>query len=87
MTERKIRVLSVSDIHSVATLLDDLQEAVERHKPDILACVGDIIDFEARGRGMLPPSECGKRIAYLACSNVPQTRARAVCSRMEPAPA
>jgi Icc-related predicted phosphoesterase len=65
MTERKIRVLTVSDIHSVATLLDELQQAVERHKPDILACVGDIIDFEARGRGMLPPSECGKRIANM----------------------
>ena len=45
----EIKVPTVSDIHSVATLLDDLQEAVGRHKPDILACVGDIIDFEAKG--------------------------------------
>src|SRR5688572_23295831 len=65
MTQRKIKILTVSDIHSVASLLDDLQRAVERHNPDLLACVGDILDFEAMAPGMLPPSECGKRLAAL----------------------
>lgn len=68
MTERKIKVLTVSDIHSVAALLDDLRHAVERHRPDILACVGDIVDFEGSGQGMIPPAECGARIANLPVS-------------------
>jgi Icc-related predicted phosphoesterase len=70
MSERKIKILTVSDIHSVASLFDDLDRAVERHKPDLLACVGDILDFDATAAGMLRPSECGKRLAALPVERV-----------------
>ncbi|MBM3833457.1 MAG: hypothetical protein FJ403_09315 [Verrucomicrobia bacterium] len=62
---KKIRILTVSDIHSTATLLDDLKVAVARHDANVLACVGDVLDAEAKGSGMLPPSECARRIAGL----------------------
>jgi Icc-related predicted phosphoesterase len=65
MTERTIKILTVSDTHSVAALFDDLRAAVEWHHPDLLACVGDILDYDGTAPGMLRPSECGRRIAEL----------------------
>jgi Icc-related predicted phosphoesterase len=68
--ERKIKVLTVSDIHSVGSLLDELKAAVERHGPDVLAFVGDLLDADAFGSGMLRAEECARRIAGLRVEKV-----------------
>lgn len=53
---RKIRVLTVTDLHQRRPLYEQLREAVAEHKPDIVACVGDFLDLgEAAGQSLSVP--------------------------------
>jgi Icc-related predicted phosphoesterase len=65
-----IRVLTVSDLHQVQVLYQHLEKAVERHKPQVVAIVGDAIDAgNDRHHGLSKP-ECARRLAGLRCDEV-----------------
>jgi Icc-related predicted phosphoesterase len=65
-----IKVLTVSDLHSVKCLYSDLREAVDRYQPDILACAGDILDADATSSDMFPPDECARIISSLPVQKI-----------------
>ena len=39
-----IKILTVTDLHRVRALYEQLARAVESHQPDIVALVGDFLD-------------------------------------------
>ncbi len=47
-----VRVFTVADLHLRQALYDQLSEAVEEHEPDVVALVGDFIDFDWITRDM-----------------------------------
>ncbi len=65
----KLRVLTVTDLHQRAALYEQLSAAVERHKPDVLACVGDFLDAEFEA-DVIPSAEAAKILAGLPCEVV-----------------
>lgn len=67
---KRVKILTVSDIHSSDALLGDLHDAVARHKPDVLGCIGDILDADGTDPGMIPPNECAGRIAALPVEHI-----------------
>jgi len=70
----KLRLLTVTDLHCVASLYDELNAAVEKHKPDIVALVGDFLDVLGSPHKQLSPAECARVLAALPCSEVIFTR-------------
>ena len=64
-----MKVLTVTDIHQSAAHYRALHAAVERHRPDVVACVGDFLDFGARVGSQLSTMECA---ASLSALNVEQ---------------
>jgi Icc-related predicted phosphoesterase len=65
-----IRVMTVADIHAVGSHYDQLRTLVKKSSPDILACVGDILDMEGTAAGMIEPEECARRLADLPVSEI-----------------
>ncbi len=69
-----VRVLTVADLHLRRTLYDQLTEAVEEHEPDVVALVGDFIDFDwnnaRHAKGFLPMEEASQRLNSLAVPNI-----------------
>src|SRR3954464_12755900 len=45
MMNQQIKVLTVTDLHQDRSLVDQLESAVQKHAPDIVAFVGDFLDF------------------------------------------
>src|SRR5713101_804590 len=62
------RILTVTDLHQLRVLYDGLQKAVERHKPQIVALVGDAIDANLDQYCDIPKAECARRLASLPCA-------------------
>jgi len=65
-----IRILTVTDLHQLGVLYDGLEKAVERHKPNIVALVGDAIDANTGQYCDIPKDECARRLASLPCDEV-----------------
>src|SRR5260221_6363297 len=65
-----IRILTVTDLHQARVLYDGLEKAVERHKPQIVAIVGDAIDANDDKYCDLPKAECARKLANLRCEEV-----------------
>lgn len=66
----QVKVLTASDLHLKPTLYDQLGLAVEKHRPDVVALVGDFLDRpdERHDRyNHLTPKAAAKRIAALPC--------------------
>lgn len=63
-----IKVLTVSDIHASQRLYSALFEAVTKHKPDIVAAVGDFLDGTGERKGKLTVHECAGLWASLRCA-------------------
>ena len=61
-----MKVLTVSDLHQRRSLYDQLAAAVAIQKPDLLALVGDFLDLDGHGRGMLTPKAAANGIAEMA---------------------
>src|SRR5438105_15759288 len=70
ITMAAIRILTVTDLHQVRVLYDGLDKAVERHKPHIVAIVGDAIDANDDQYCDLPKPECARKLASLRCEEV-----------------
>lgn len=61
-----IRVLTVSDIHQSKTHYRQLAEAVDLHRPDLVACVGDVLDaLEFSPKIQFTTAECSTLLAGL----------------------
>ncbi len=60
-----MKILTVSDLHQRATLYDQLATAVELHRPDVVALVGDFLNVWQHGGSFLSPQECSRRLNAL----------------------
>src|SRR5437879_8471627 len=62
-----ITVLTVADLHRSRKLYAQLREAVTRHKPDILALVGDFLDATGDHKDKLSTEECAQALSRMPC--------------------
>ncbi len=69
-----MRVLTVTDLHQRRVLYDQLSMAVEQHRPDVLALVGDFLNVWQHGGEFLSVAECSKRLNALPVEHVICTR-------------
>jgi Icc-related predicted phosphoesterase len=68
MTQMKL--LTATDLHQHRWLYEGLEKAVEEHKPDVLALVGDFLDAGELTADHCQPEECAERLAALPCETV-----------------
>lgn len=66
----KIRVLTVTDLPQSKALYDQLQREVKRHKPDVVALVGDFLDYAEDKYHELSKAECASWLSSLPCAEV-----------------
>ena len=68
-----VKILTVSDLHQSRRLLLDLENAVERHRPDLVAVVGDFLDMSC-GDGetddQMSKAGCARILSGLSCPEV-----------------
>lgn len=65
------KVMTVSDLHQRASLYQQLQAVVAKERPDVLACVGDILDgCDHLPDGCLGAEEIALLLAGLPCEVV-----------------
>lgn len=65
-----VRLLTAADLHQRAGLYQRLEDAVERHQPDLVALVGDFLDVPGTGAGLLPVRECAHALARLPTGEI-----------------
>lgn len=63
----KVKVLTVADLHRSQKLYALLVSAVDKHKPDVVALVGDFLDATGETKGMLPVQDCAHTLSRLRC--------------------
>lgn len=64
---RKVRVLTVTDLHQRHVLLPELARAVAIHQPDLVAIVGDVLEAVPRlAIEQVSASECAAQLAALS---------------------
>ena len=63
----RIKVLTVADIHRSQKLYALLVSAVEKHRPDVVALVGDFLDATGETKGMLSVEDCAHALSRLPC--------------------
>ncbi len=67
---KRVRVLTITDIHQRKWMYEALEQAVGLHKPDVLCLVGDFLCGGFERSGYLSESECAARLAALPCEVV-----------------
>jgi len=72
-----MRIGILSDIHSNLEALTETLAAVERHKPDTLICLGDVVGYGAS------PNECCDRIRQACAVTLMGNHDAAVSGRMD----
>jgi metallophosphoesterase superfamily enzyme len=65
-----ITVLTVADLHRGKVLYNLLRTAIARHRPDILALVGDFLDATGEQEGKLTTEECVRFLGRLPCPEI-----------------
>lgn len=60
-----LRVLTVTDLHQSKSLCGALHAAVLQHRPDVVAFVGDVLDFSGRSGSQFSTPECAEFLAAL----------------------
>jgi Icc-related predicted phosphoesterase len=66
----RISVITVADLHRREDLYADLELAVNLHRPDMVAFVGDLLHAFDDNEGRHTTAECAKRIASLDCEEM-----------------
>jgi Icc-related predicted phosphoesterase len=66
----KTTLLTVTDLHRRAALLEELGEAVARQKPDMVALVGDFLHAFGDNEGRVMVEECAKMLSKLPCTEI-----------------
>lgn len=68
--DTKKKVLTVADLHRSSELYRLLGDAVETHKPDVVAVLGDFLDSTGETDGKLTEQECAVSLSRLPCSDI-----------------
>jgi Icc-related predicted phosphoesterase len=63
----KVKVLTVADLHRNEKLYTLLVSAIEKHKPDVVALVGDFLDATGETNGKLSVDDCAHVLSRLSC--------------------
>ena len=63
-------LLTVTDLHRSAALLEALSEAVVQRKPDIVALVGDFQHAFDDNEGRVTVEECAGTLSKLLCAEI-----------------
>ena len=66
----KKTLLTVTDLHRNTALLEQLQQAVIRHQPDIVALVGDFLHGFDDNENRLNVQNCAEQLARLHCEEI-----------------
>jgi Icc-related predicted phosphoesterase len=61
----RLKLLAVTDLHCLQHLYAELDEVVRRHRPNVLALVGDFLDCLGTSEPQLRTSQCASAIAHL----------------------
>lgn len=64
------RILTVADLHQRRCLYEQLADAVEQHRPDVLALVGDFLNIWQHGGDYLSVEECSRRLNELPVADI-----------------
>lgn len=67
-----LSILTAADLHQSRVLYQQLHRAVERHRPDVVALVGDVLDAmqDDRHPDCFSKVECARRLAALPCKEI-----------------
>ena len=65
-----VKILTVTDLHQVRSLYEQLAQAVESHVPDVVALVGDFLDAGDTQPNQLKTAECAAFLAGLPCKDL-----------------
>jgi Icc-related predicted phosphoesterase len=65
-----VKLLTVTDLHCSKTLYQELARAIEQHRPEIVALVGDFLDSSEDHTGQFTNEECAEFLAALPCSEI-----------------
>lgn len=63
-------LLTVADLHRSAGLILDLREVVARHKPDMVALVGDFLHAFDDNEGRMTVEDCAGLLSKLPCAEI-----------------
>jgi Icc-related predicted phosphoesterase len=66
----KVKVLTVSDLHRGRFLYQLLERAVQKHRPEVVALVGDFLDATPGTTERLDNDEAARFLAALPCKEV-----------------
>ncbi len=69
-----LKILAATDLHCVENLYLELAAAVDEHRPDVVALVGDFLDALGSEHKQLTTANCAKALAELPCKNIIFTR-------------
>jgi predicted MPP superfamily phosphohydrolase len=69
-----LKILATTDLHCVGNLYVELGAAVDKHRPDVVALVGDFLDALGSEHKQLTTANCAKALAALPCKNIIFTR-------------
>ena len=62
-----VTVLTVADLHRDMKLYEQLGVAVKKHRPDVLALVGDYLDATGKQKGKLTTEASARFLSRLSC--------------------
>lgn len=65
-----VRVLTVSDLHQLPQLYAQLRQAVESHRPDVVAIVGDALEAIVREEDCLSVKDAALQLASLPVTHL-----------------
>ena len=66
----KTSLLTVTDLHRRTGLLVELSQVVTRHKPDMVALVGDFLHAFDDNKGRMTAGDCAGLLSRLPCAEV-----------------
>ena len=66
----RVTILTAADLHRSVKLYGLLAKAVSKHRPDVVALVGDFLDATGETAGKLTTEECAVALAKLPCPEV-----------------
>jgi Icc-related predicted phosphoesterase len=67
----KIRLLTATDLHQSRHRFEALTQAIQRHRPDALAFVGDVLDaFPLNPKWQIPTAESAEFLSRLAVEHI-----------------
>ena len=67
---KRVRVLTISDMHQLRSLYDQIARAVDDHRPDVLCLIGDFLEALRCGPEHMSCSEAATRLAALSVEHI-----------------